>query len=79
MMSCERSGIMRQEIAILFGGYAFIALSCVWTWSIGAAMLRSMSLRRKARPTRTDLRTLLGILAGWTVMCLALPILDAWI
>jgi hypothetical protein len=70
---------MRQEIAILLGGYAFIAVSCAWTWSIGAAMLRSMSLRRTLRPSRTYLRTVLTVMAGWTVMCIALPILDAWI
>jgi hypothetical protein len=70
---------MILKLAILLGGYAFIALSVAWTWVVCAVALPAAAPRRARGFSRQDGRMLLRILLGWTVLCAGFWISDAWV
>jgi hypothetical protein len=74
----ERGVIMAPGIAVLLTGYVLILLSFAWTMLLATAALPSVARRRVFRDT-TNLRLLRRSLVGWTVLCLGLLILGAWL
>lgn len=69
---------MWQRLAILIGGYVFIAMSYLWVWAIATGLSRPVDTDPPSRITKSDVMTVLSVMAFWTIAWAFMQIVEVF-